>query len=92
MNLYYVTYTDCDGDNMDLFVSAESPKQAFDLWGKYYEDWNKTGGDRHNTVMIDEVPVAGNLPIAHNWETIAHVGAFDAATGGPSCSPANGGK
>lgn len=81
IQLYYCNYADCDGEDNDLFVSAETPRQAYGIWAKYYEDTNTTGGGYNNTVRIDEVPAALAKPGPHAWGDIKHVGAFDAATG-----------
>lgn len=32
MNLYFINGSDNNGDSMDLFVRAESPQEAFEVW------------------------------------------------------------
>lgn len=32
MNLYFINGSDNNGDSMDLFVRAESPPEAFEIW------------------------------------------------------------
>ena len=83
MKMYYLVYTDCNGENMDLFVSAHTAEGAFRLWSEYYDDSNKSGGDQDNGVRITSVPTLGPLPMAHNWASMPFVTIFDALTGEP---------
>lgn len=32
MNLYFINASDNNGDSMDLFVRAETPEEAFEIW------------------------------------------------------------
>ena len=36
MNLYLINYTDNDGGNFDLFVTASTPKDALPYWVNHY--------------------------------------------------------
>ena len=36
MNLYLITDQDEHGDNRDLFVWADDPKEAVEHWDRYY--------------------------------------------------------
>ena len=47
MKLYLVRGNDVDGENQDLFVVAETPKRAIDIWNLYciQQEWTRDDGD-----------------------------------------------
>lgn len=47
MKLYLIRGNDVDGENQDLFVVAETPERAIDLWNGYciQQEWTRDDGD-----------------------------------------------
>lgn len=66
LKLYYVDYTDDDGDGFELFVWAATPRQAAQLWREYFDDMNFRADEGPDCVY--EVPLnAPPKPAALSW-------------------------
>ena len=68
MGFYLVTGTSPDGDNLDLFIRAESPGAAIQM---LYDYWNQQGIYVEGEIFTHEVPP---LPAADGvvlWGSIA---------------------
>jgi hypothetical protein len=65
MKVHFVSYDDENGDDLGLFVSANSYEQAVGLWQRYYELEDDIAP---KAVYI--VPPAGREAGAHSWFNI----------------------
>ena len=78
MTTYYVSYEDPNGDNMDLFVVAETPQGALEPWKAYYEHENLAFGplttyrsDEDDYLRIYACPPSnGQRPGPVSWDAI----------------------
>ena len=63
LKLYLVRGNDADGENQDLFVVAETPDQASQIWNNYCVDngWARDYGD-DNSAFIEPANVREILP------------------------------
>ena len=62
--LYYVRADSSDGDNMDLFVRANTPAEAERFWSNYYEFEHS---ERPKWVgAVPDAPARGAI----NWSSI----------------------
>jgi hypothetical protein len=78
MTTYYVAYTNGDGENLDLFVFADTPDQVPAAWNAYYELSAVFDGitpirpkDDDNALRIFECPQSRDTTaVAVNWDHI----------------------
>jgi hypothetical protein len=82
MTTYYVEFTNDDGDNFDLFVFAEDPKDVPGYWERYYENGasfdalfgpllTERPDDQDNHLRIFECPESGGQhPGAVDWPKV----------------------
>ena len=69
LRLFFITYTDEDGENFDWFVTAKDYRHAFELWRKYHEIVpGQQFEDRQATVW--PVPPVADVPGLEGWETL----------------------
>lgn len=70
LNLYLIVADNTDGDNLDSFVSASSPEEAF-------EHWRHSRESEHNSpigkVAIFSVPRVATTPQVHGWTTVREI-------------------
>ncbi len=69
MKLYFIGFTDDDGENLDLFVNADSPKDARKFWADYYGVLEDGDDVESQPVRIWEVP-DGKTPGAIDWDSM----------------------
>ena len=68
MNLYFLTDETDDGDNLDLFVWAGDPAQAWGLWAQYFS----LGEDGDPTIRL--IPTDRPLdPRVIDWSDITPI-------------------
>jgi hypothetical protein len=61
-----------DGEDFDLFVTAESPEKAVDLWLGYYGFETDDENDEE-IVRLRPVPAPAFSPVAHKWDDIPEI-------------------
>lgn len=69
MKLFHVIAADYDGTphGNDLYVYANTPKQAVKLWQKYYD----VEGDGEEPETVDEIPACkGTKPYVIPWSGV----------------------
>jgi hypothetical protein len=68
VRLLYLVHADLsDGDRLDLFVWANDPREARDLWRNYYAD-----RDRSDIVMVCEVPTTPGTGVVR-WDEVPQI-------------------
>lgn len=66
--LYLVCYSDEDGDNRDMFVTATSPEEAFVLWRLDCEIDPADYADTDRVVSVYVVPAVADEPAVIAWD------------------------
>ena len=65
--LHFVSHTDDDGHNLDLFVWCTTPRAAIGRWRAYY----RAGNDL--PIIIYRIPTTSSKPGALRWHADAGV-------------------
>lgn len=63
--MFFVGYTDDDGDNHDQYVEAQNEQEALALWQAEYKSWRDC--DATTGVKVWRVPTLTGTPCLAPW-------------------------
>ncbi len=70
LRLYFVTYTDEDSNNMDVFVTATTPQEAFELWRLDFEIDPKDSFHEDHEATVYTVPTPSMVVGVEGWNNL----------------------
>lgn len=84
MKLFYVQHDNEDGENMDVFVTAETAKDAAILWWRYYDLSDDYDADNEpaygRECVVRPVPTMDINARAHPWDEVPVTASFQLRT------------